>query len=490
MKLVFLQSNNDKLKVVQNVIPLALVPFVGKPLLQRQLELAAEQGVTECTLICYHGADRIRRFCGDGERFGLKVTLSSSRPSESKVQTLLKHQYLFEEPFILALGSNFARIPLQSYYDDHVAAKRDLTIIEAERTGRPYGCIVSPGALALFKKGGFELMHFLERVRKSDQFAIERVSFSGHAAACQKLSDIIRLNHSTLDRPDLRPYDSLTEDTPGVFLGHHVRIHSGVQLIPPVSIGDFCTVSKNAVIGPNVTVASESVIGKGAKIKNSIVCESSYVGDMVSVKNSLICGSTIVNLKTGAKVNITDSFLLDNLEAITLNQYFSSLLQKGVAAGLLLALAPTGVGLALLSKIRTKKAIAKSQCCGAGEIADVGDIIDLPRFEKLTLGDDELPFSWYPGLFNVLKGDMGFIGPTPVSADDEECIQNNYSKRFSVAPGLIGLRAIYGDDEEAAKLAEVMYAHEKTLKSDARVLLARLALPVVGSKRATKIAGL
>ena len=55
-------------------LPKPMVPILGKPILQRQIESLAAQGIGDITLIIGHRADQIQAHFGEGAAFGAKVS--------------------------------------------------------------------------------------------------------------------------------------------------------------------------------------------------------------------------------------------------------------------------------------------------------------------------------------------------------------------------------------------------------------------------------
>lgn len=67
-----------------------------------------------------------------------------------------------------------------------------------------------------------------------------------------------------------------------------------------------------------------------------------------------------------------------------------------------------------------------------------------PRYTKIgkilsRLGLDELPQLW-----NIIKGDMTFVGPRPLPVDEARRIPLRYGVRFLVLPGITSLWVVKG----------------------------------------------
>lgn len=65
-----------RLRPLTETIPKSLVRVAGEPFLGRQLRWLANQGVGDVVICCGHLAEPIRRFAGDGERFGMRIRYS------------------------------------------------------------------------------------------------------------------------------------------------------------------------------------------------------------------------------------------------------------------------------------------------------------------------------------------------------------------------------------------------------------------------------
>lgn len=101
----------------------------------------------------------------------------------------------------------------------------------------------------------------------------------------------------------------------------------------------------------------------------------------------------------------------------------------------------------------------------------LSDEVRLNKFGKMirSLSLDELP-----QLFNVLKGDMSFIGPRPLLIEYLPLYSAEQAKRHDVRPGITGLAQINGRNAiswEQKFRYDVEYAQNLSLKMDIQIAL-------------------
>src|SRR5690349_10935272 len=66
-----------RMRPFTETVPKALLPVLGRPFVEHQLELCARHGVTEILFSVAHMGEQIERHVGDGARFGVRVSYVS-----------------------------------------------------------------------------------------------------------------------------------------------------------------------------------------------------------------------------------------------------------------------------------------------------------------------------------------------------------------------------------------------------------------------------
>lgn len=122
-------GKGTRLASVAGHIPKALVPIGGKPVLQHQLEIAADAKVRDVRIFAGYLADQIRDFVGDGSRFGLRVRVEvESQPLGSAGAVLQSLDSLAEHFFVL-YGDTMLAVDLQSMAREHLRRAADFTAL-------------------------------------------------------------------------------------------------------------------------------------------------------------------------------------------------------------------------------------------------------------------------------------------------------------------------------------------------------------------------
>ncbi len=102
------------------------------------------------------------------------------------------------------------------------------------------------------------------------------------------------------------------------------------------------------------------------------------------------------------------------------------------------------------------------------------------RFLRMTKIDE------LPQLFNVLKGDMSFVGPRPERPELVTKFRKeiaNYDARHAVRPGLTGMAQIYGRYDSSPRhkfYYEVLYIKKQSLWLDIRLILVSFGITFMG----------
>ena len=91
-----------------------------------------------------------------------------------------------------------------------------------------------------------------------------------------------------------------------------------------------------------------------------------------------------------------------------------------------------------------------------------------------------------PQLINIIKGEMSFIGPRPLTIDDIKRLKwtdKTHEKRWDVKPGITGIAQLQSTCSADLSLSnDLKYIENKSLSLDLRIFARSILIPVLGKK--------
>lgn len=229
------------------VSPLAILPVLGKCLLEFWLEHLRRKGVKEVQVLAADRPELVRRLVGDGARWGLSVEVVAEPRELSPEQVRKKYSSSDQSGWLPA---------------------PDDVILMDHFPGQPGLCSFSS---------------------LSDWFV---AIFEWMPAA------------ATLNRIGVR------ECQPGVWMGRKSKIAPNAKLIGPCWIGDYVNIGPNSTIGPMAILENRAMVEAGCEISGSIIGPETLVGRYTEVSSSLAWGGTLVNWRTCSRVEVHDPLIM------------------------------------------------------------------------------------------------------------------------------------------------------------------------------------
>jgi MurNAc alpha-1-phosphate uridylyltransferase len=146
-----------RMRPVTEAVPKALVPVLGRPFADWQLELLAEQGVERVVFCIGYRGELLREHVRDGSRFGLAVSWSdeggSLRGTAGAIRLALDSDML-DEAFLVLYGDSYLPISIAAVEDAWTSSRMPALMTVMRNDGRwdSSNCIYEDGRVVLYDK--------------------------------------------------------------------------------------------------------------------------------------------------------------------------------------------------------------------------------------------------------------------------------------------------------------------------------------------------
>lgn len=214
MKAVVLAAGRgSRLGTLTEDRPKPMLPVRGRPVIAHVLERLAAAGVGEVFVNLHHRPDALREYCGDGGRWGLRISYAFEPEllgTAGAVANFAPH--LGDAPFFVVYGDNYLECDFGTLRDGHADARALATLALFEKEDASGSGIVEMGA-------GGRISRFVEK--PSPDTALHRLVNGGLYVCSPAILPLL---------PETRPCDFGYDVFPRLLAAGHAlygRVMSG-----------------------------------------------------------------------------------------------------------------------------------------------------------------------------------------------------------------------------------------------------------------------
>lgn len=206
MKTVIMAGGKGtRIASINDEVPKPMIPILGKPILEYQIEALKEQNLNNIIIVVGHLGEKIKDYFGDGtkisqatgEPFGVSITYITETEPLGTAGALYLLKEALKEDFLLINGDIIFDIDVQRFYDFH-KKKGAIATLFTHPNSHPYdsGIIVAD-----------QKTRVIEWLHKEDQrkWYQNRVNAGIHLLSPKILDQFTELKKVDLDRDILKP---------------------------------------------------------------------------------------------------------------------------------------------------------------------------------------------------------------------------------------------------------------------------------------------
>jgi NDP-sugar pyrophosphorylase family protein len=457
--------------------PVALLPVLNTPLLQHHIELCATAGVKDIHIAAVDHPAVVRRFVGDGARWGAQIRVWTFKDPCDGSETIARLADKLTGPVTLIPVENCLDLPIGNLRAYHASHDRKVTrvLCSNELTADPNsenGCpLIADVVLPEPLDSGVMVVDSPADLKE----VAETMVFGGAWTRISSPHSLWAANMACLDGRFPRLTEKLRAHRDNdVWLGHHTSVNASSIIMGPTLVGDFSSVRSEVQIGPYSAIGDSAILDNGAQVNSSLVFDHTYVGQQMNVKDSIAAENIIMNIRIGSWAAVTDPFLIADVRGKLVIPWTVQLLGKSTAVILLVLTAPIWLVRGLLRFARGKAFFAKKKVVAWDYTTGAEGLNGATTVEHLYFDDSGKFISRLPGLIDVVKGRLALVGVRPLEEADDLTYTEDWAKqRFQAPAGLftpVDAEAMDDGLEEEKVIAENLYATQRSFRQDLSVL--------------------
>jgi histidinol-phosphate phosphatase family protein len=118
-----------RLKVRTGNLPKPMVPILGRPVLEHQIDLCRRHGFTRIALLVHYEYESIRNYFENGQRWGVEIKYSLERDARGTAGALLNALDFMDDIFLVLYGDTYVDVDLRALWQCHSTNSYDATLL-------------------------------------------------------------------------------------------------------------------------------------------------------------------------------------------------------------------------------------------------------------------------------------------------------------------------------------------------------------------------
>jgi lipopolysaccharide/colanic/teichoic acid biosynthesis glycosyltransferase len=405
-----------------------MLPLVDRPFIQHVVERLATSGIIEFDIVVSHLAHQIEELFEDGQRWGVTIRYHVARDAARPYRLLKTMSPLIGEAPVLLVHADrlldISDLPGSGSSNTPIIYRETVSTHRSSDTWSGWAWIRQEDFrdLALDATETILLQHLLTR----DPNFVEVEPGIGS----YDFPSFLNANKKALQHNAGHLLIGGREVEPGIWISRNVVLHPTAKVTPPVYLCEDTQITEGVEIGPNAILGSGCILDRRCSVRNSVIFPSSYVGEGLELDHMIVLRSHLFDVKHGTEVFVDDELLLANASSRALGARFGKLLSRGTAVLALLLTGPILLLISLFLKLTRKGPLFANL-----EVVTLPTTTDPSRWRTYKLLSFQsssqegqlgtgrvclknLLFRFLPGLVNVARGDLRFVGVPPRSREE------------------------------------------------------------------------
>lgn len=191
-------GKGTRIQEINSEVPKPMIPVLGKPILQYQIESLQKQGIKDIVLVIGYLGNVIKNYFADGSKFGVKIKyIEEKEPLGTAGSLYYLKNSLKEEDFLLICGDLIFDIDVMRFYKAH-KAKNGIATLFTHPNSHPY----DSGIIIADEEG--KVLNWLHKEDERKWYR-NRVNAGLHFLSSEIFKKFTELKRVDLDRDILKP---------------------------------------------------------------------------------------------------------------------------------------------------------------------------------------------------------------------------------------------------------------------------------------------